>query len=174
MASFESSREQAKKIDEEAEKIKHLIESDKACDFEDAKDALFEEAEAKFFRELDEEEYIGKINKRLKELDSESEKLDKNSKESLEYDYERYNLRFEKAVILGSVNADEREFLYYKYWLDLPVTESEDSAINKKRESSRRRLKEKADALSLKIGIKHSEQAFEKYRAKLQELFKSY
>ncbi len=169
MSSFESFGE-----NEKTKEIKRLIESGEAYDVEDAKDTLFEKSEAEFFRGLNKEEFLGQIGDRLKELDSESEKLDKNSEEPLERDNERYNLRFEKAAVFGADNADEREFLYYKYWLDLPVAESEDDAINKRRESSRRRLKEKADALSLKIGKDRSEQIFEKYRAELKELFESY
>ncbi len=165
MSSFESFEE-----NEKTKEIKRLIESGEACDVEDAKDALFEKSEAEFFRGLNKEEFLEQISERLKELDSESEK----SEEPLERDNERYNLRFEKAAVFGADNADEREFLYYKYWLDLPVAESEDDAVNKRRESSRRRLKEKADALSLKIGKDRSEKIFEKYRAELQELFESY
>lgn len=175
MTPFESFEGQTK-IDnkKEAEEIKRLMESGEACDEEDAKDALFEKSEAEFFRGLNKEECLREIGERLEDLDRKSKELDKNSEESPECDHERYNLRFEKAVIFGADNADEWEFLYYKYWLDLPVVESEDNAINKRRESSRRRLKEKADALSSKIGKDRSEQVFEKYRVELQELFKNY
>ncbi len=168
MSSFESFEE-----DEKTKEIKRLIESGKAFDVEDAEDMLFEESEANFFRELDglsKDEYLKEIGKELEMLKEKSEELDKNSEEWRECDNKLYNLRFEKAVISIAENADEREFLYYSYWLDLPAAKSDDDDVNKRREVSRRRLEEKKNALSSKISDERLNKILSEYKTKLPEL----
>jgi hypothetical protein len=138
-------------------RIRQLIASGEAVDEEDAREALQEEEDVELFRTTEPTEHRERLDRAL--ANPETDPID------------RQDFKFRKAVVETGEMPDELEFLWYQALLDLPVGETQDQTVRRRRESTRRRLTQKADRSAARIGRKRVQELFELYRIALQKLF---
>lgn len=163
-------------LSEREEKIRRLIESGEAIDEPDAAMAIKEENWAAAVREYDSERQRAGIRRTLEDLDRRSREPDALSPEE---QWDRYDLRFELAVIeaareyrvsISGTAADEREYLTYQRFLDFIGNDLGEGQERLRNESAKLRLERKSRDVAERIGGERAEELLLHYRQKLKEI----
>lgn len=154
-------------LSEREQKIRQLIESGEAVNEPDAAMAIKEENWAAAVREYDSEQQKAGIYRTLEDLDRRSREPNALSPEE---QYDRYDLRFELAVIEAADNPNEREYLTYQRFIDFIGGDLGEGQERLQNESAKRRLEKKCRDIAQRIGGERAEELLLRYRQKLQEI----